>query len=189
MTIHQIKSLPLFDVEESFDSMNEFFFSMYYDDKSYHTKLHLDNGKIKRENGDDDAPLDFAMTGKVKKNILLKDLHVVFDGKVTDISAVQGKSIGYKVSSLAVSHDGSWIAIGGDHGKLAIYDSSIANPVDCIGHKSDITLLKFFPSGQVLLSGSLDMSLKVWGMDGSNPVTLLGHTRAITDVEMIERGI
>ena len=33
------------------------------------------------------------------------------------------------------------------------------------------------------------MSLKVWGMDGSNPVTLIGHTRAITDAEMVERGV
>jgi putative sterol carrier protein len=64
MTIHQIKSLPLFDVEESFDSMNEFYFSLYYDDKSYHTKLNLQDGKIKRQDGDQ-APLDFAMTGKV----------------------------------------------------------------------------------------------------------------------------
>ena len=107
---------------------------------------------------------------------------------MTVISPVERTNIGYKVTSLAVSHDGSWIALGRDNGKLGIYDSNISNPIDCVGHKSEISLLKFFPSGQVLLSGSLDMTLKVWGMDGSNPVTLLGHTRAITDAEIIERG-
>ena len=98
-------------------------------------------------------------------------------------------NIGFTVTSLAVSHDGSWIAIGGENGKLGIYNSQMALQVECIGHKSDITMTKFFPSGQVVLSGSIDMSLKVWGMDGSNPVTLTGHTRAITDAEMVDRGM
>ena len=71
MTIDQIQSLPLFEIEETFNSIKEFFFSMYYDDKSYHTRLHLENDAIKCQN-EDQVPLEFAMQGNVcTTNLLL----------------------------------------------------------------------------------------------------------------------
>jgi proteasomal ATPase-associated factor 1 len=45
------------------------------------------------------------------------------------------------------------------------------------GHLSDVTTVQFFPSNLVLLSGGADFQLKIWSaIDGSNPVTLKGHT-------------
>lgn len=45
------------------------------------------------------------------------------------------------------------------------------------GHLSDVTAVQFFPSNLVLLTGGADFQLKIWSViDGSNPVTLRGHT-------------
>lgn len=44
------------------------------------------------------------------------------------------------------------------------------------GHVSEVTHCRFFPSGMVVLSGGVDMRLKIWSVeDGSCPVTLTGH--------------
>ena len=56
-----------------------------------------------------------------------------------------------------------------------------------VGHLSDVTCLKFFPSNLVLLTGGDDMCVKIWSIeDGSCPVTLTGHKRGITQLQIIE---
>ncbi|CCH58695.1 hypothetical protein TBLA_0A09070 [Henningerozyma blattae CBS 6284] len=56
-------------------------------------------------------------------------------------------------------------------------------------HFSGITKSKIFPSGVVLLTGSIDMSINIFSMtDGSNPRTFKGHSKRINDLDMIERG-
>ena len=58
-----------------------------------------------------------------------------------------------------------------------------------VGHLSDVTCLKFFPSNLVLLTGGDDMCVKIWSIeDGSCPVTLTGHKRGITQLQIIEKG-
>lgn len=48
------------------------------------------------------------------------------------------------------------------------------------GHLDDVTTVQFFPSDQVILSGGADFQIKIWSaIDGSNPVTLVGHTSGI----------
>ena len=52
--------------------------------------------------------------------------------------------------------------------------------VDLPGHGSDITSATFFPSGEVVLSTSLDMRARVFSaIDGTCPRVLEGHTRAV----------
>ncbi|KAI9469768.1 MAG: WD40-repeat-containing domain protein [Benjaminiella poitrasii] len=47
------------------------------------------------------------------------------------------------------------------------------------GHVSDVTTVQFFPSNLVILTGGADFQLKIWSvLNGSNPVTLKGHTSA-----------
>lgn len=41
---------------------------------------------------------------------------------------------------------------------------------------------------QVVLSSSSDLSLRIWGLDGSNPRTLKGHARAITSTAILGVG-
>lgn len=80
---------------------------------------------------------------------------------------------------------------------LLMHIISLISQRDLRGHIGEITTLQFFPSGQgmqykkerrymmislidcrtVLLSGATDFQLKIWSiLDGSNPVTLKGHT-------------
>lgn len=61
--------------------------------------------------------------------------------------------------------------------------------VACRGHQGDITSLRFFPSAQVILSTSLDMRARIFSaLDGTNPRTLEGHTRAVTSSAILGRG-
>ncbi|ODQ79121.1 hypothetical protein BABINDRAFT_162183 [Babjeviella inositovora NRRL Y-12698] len=55
-------------------------------------------------------------------------------------------------------------------------------------HHADITDMRFFPSGQVLLSVGADLCARVWALDGTSPRTLVGHTARITACAMIGRG-
>ena len=81
-------------------------------------------------------------------------------------------------------------ALGDAQGNIKIYDSkfNLEREIDN-AHKQELTLTKFFPSGEVLLSGSTDMQLKLWSLkDGFNLRTLMGHTSKITSAAMIDRG-
>lgn len=49
------------------------------------------------------------------------------------------------------------------------------------GHLSDVTTVQFFPSNLVVLTGGSDFLLKIWSvLNGSNPVTLQGHTSGMS---------
>jgi len=48
---------------------------------------------------------------------------------------------------------------------------------------------RFFPSGEVILSGGSDMQLKIWSaITGECAVTLIGHKSAILDTAIVDRG-
>ncbi|SCV00484.1 LANO_0F07096g1_1 [Lachancea nothofagi CBS 11611] len=80
-------------------------------------------------------------------------------------------------------------ALGEASGKITIFNDRKAQDLTLEGHDSDVTTVRFFPSGQVLLSGSADMRLKIWStLDGSNPRTLTGHTGPVTASAIIDRG-
>ncbi|KAJ3298707.1 Proteasomal ATPase-associated factor 1 [Borealophlyctis nickersoniae] len=112
------------------------------------------------------------------------------DGSRTIIRAPDlSFNVRQKINVLASSPGGELVVVGGDDGFLKIMDRGDGSVRrDLIGHVGDLTTVRFFPSGQVILSGATDMQLKIWGIDGSNPVTLKGHTRGICDSGIIDRG-
>lgn len=80
--------------------------------------------------------------------------------------------------------------LGDSDGNIRIFDSnpSLQHEIRQ-AHLDEITCLRFFPSGKVLLSGSTDMRLKIWSLaDESNPRTFHGHVSQVTDACMVERG-
>ncbi|WFD22235.1 hypothetical protein MEQU1_000900 [Malassezia equina] len=86
-------------------------------------------------------------------------------------------------------------AIGGAEGQLYTgvwpggAEAPSVPPVSCEGHASDLTSVRFFPSGEVLVSTSLDMRARIFSaIDGSCPRTFQGHTRAITGSAILGRG-
>lgn len=81
-------------------------------------------------------------------------------------------------------------ALGNVKGDIRVYDEELSLKREMKGaHLGDITSLRFFPSGEVLLSSSADMQVKIWSViDGSNPRTFAQHKAAVTDLCLIERG-
>ncbi|RUP50566.1 WD40-repeat-containing domain protein [Jimgerdemannia flammicorona] len=84
------------------------------------------------------------------------------------------------INSIDVSPGGELFVVGGDAGDLKIGElDGGAIRRDLKGHFGDITTCRFFPSGQVILSGASDFQLRIWSaLDGLNPVTLKGHRAA-----------
>ena len=57
------------------------------------------------------------------------------------------------------------------------------------GHVGDVDIATFFPSGQVVLTAALDLTLRVWPIATQQcALTLVGHSQRITSVDMIDRG-
>eukprot|EP01126_Amoeba_proteus_P036399 TRINITY_DN3705_c0_g1_i34.p1 TRINITY_DN3705_c0_g1~~TRINITY_DN3705_c0_g1_i34.p1 ORF type:complete len:292 (-),score=53.94 TRINITY_DN3705_c0_g1_i34:674-1549(-) len=70
-------------------------------------------------------------------------------------------------------------------------DGSLPTPMKTLqGHVMDVTIGKFFPSGLVVLSGGMDMTLKIWSLehDGLCVAQLLGHKRAVTGCDFVDQG-
>lgn len=58
-----------------------------------------------------------------------------------------------------------------------------------MGHFLDVNKCRFFPSNEVILSAGSDMQLKIWSaINGSCAATLRGHTGAINDISIVDRG-
>ncbi|CAI4062034.1 Rpn14p SKDI_07G2510 [Saccharomyces kudriavzevii IFO 1802] len=80
--------------------------------------------------------------------------------------------------------------LGTTKGDIKVLDSNFNLETEIHqAHAGEISTIKFFPSGEALISGSQDMRLKIWSVkDGSNPRTLIGHRAKITDIAIIDRG-
>ena len=60
---------------------------------------------------------------------------------------------------------------------------------DLSGHISDVNCCKFFPSGEVIASGGVDMTIRIWSaINGTCPVTLKGHKGGVTDIAIVDKG-
>lgn len=61
--------------------------------------------------------------------------------------------------------------------------------LDLKGHGGPVYKCRFFPSGVVVLSAGADGSCRIWSAEsGINPVTLKGHSMAICDICIIDKG-
>ncbi|KAI8865347.1 WD40 repeat-like protein, partial [Ramicandelaber brevisporus] len=91
---------------------------------------------------------------------------------------------------LDVSPGGELAVLGGSSGQLLVLDGRGSRQrLSLHGHLSDVAVCRFFPSGQVVLSGSGDFQLRIWdALSGACPVVLTGHRRSVTDVAIVERG-
>ncbi|GES75280.1 proteasomal ATPase-associated factor 1-like [Rhizophagus clarus] len=96
------------------------------------------------------------------------------------------------IKSMDISPGGGLFVTGDNEGLLKVGDTSDGNYLNIERIErtcADITTCRFFPSGQVVLSGASDFQLRIWSaLDGSNPVTLKGHNKGVTDSAIIDRG-
>jgi proteasomal ATPase-associated factor 1 len=94
------------------------------------------------------------------------------------------------LTSVDVSPKGELIAVGDNSGGVEVL-SSIDGEVRrrLGGHLIHTTCVKFFASGEVVISAGMDLQLKIWSVvDGSNPRTLMGHKGTVNDIALVGRG-
>lgn len=78
--------------------------------------------------------------------------------------------------SLAVSPDGTRVAVGGESGSISIYDSKSGRRVSrLVGPTSAVVLLRYAPNGAMLASIEAGGSLRVFNTAVDDPWTLKGH--------------
>ncbi|KZP01924.1 WD40 repeat-like protein [Athelia psychrophila] len=67
------------------------------------------------------------------------------------------------VLSVAVSHDGQWVASGSKDRGVRLWDSRTAI-VQCMlqGHKNSVISVDMSPAGNVLATGSGDWQARIW---------------------------
>jgi len=96
------------------------------------------------------------------------------------------------IFSIDISPDGLWGASGSRDGQVRVWSAStgqLFRDLSARGHVGDVTLVRWFPSSQVLLTGSVDSQLKIWAVADRNcAATLRGHSGSVVSAHMIDRG-
>ncbi|KAF0755687.1 proteasomal ATPase-associated factor 1-like [Aphis craccivora] len=102
---------------------------------------------------------------------IFNDVH---NSSVTSLDVIGGQCVSASDSVLK-----SWSSL--DHEK--------EKEVTMTGHYGDIYCCRWFPSVKVVLSCGADLRIKIWSADtGECAGTLVGHTKAVTDLAIIDRG-
>ncbi|XGW10116.1 hypothetical protein V3C99_011968 [Haemonchus contortus] len=94
------------------------------------------------------------------------------------------------IQSIDISCSGNLIVSSDASGSLIVSNAMNGTPLrDLKGHVMDVYKCRFFPSGLVVLSAGMDMTVKIWSVDtGLCPRTLKGHTMAVSDIAIIGIG-
>lgn len=89
-----------------------------------------------------------------------------------------------RLTSLAYSPDGRWLALAGNETTVHVFDAATwqeARKLD--GHTLGVTDLAFSPDGQSLASSSHDATVKLWALDSAQAVhTLGGHDSGVNSL-------
>ncbi|GAA5994521.1 hypothetical protein JCM5350_004677 [Sporobolomyces pararoseus] len=120
--------------------------------------------------------------------------------KTEEIPAPSFYSSSTGIDCFAISNDRKRIVLGSRDGQcrvvevVAFEDASHkkikkGKEVALRGHVGDITCVEFFPSNEVVLTASSDMSLRVFSTkDGTCPRHLQGHTKRVTGTHILVGG-
>lgn len=88
------------------------------------------------------------------------------------------------ILAVAVSHDGKFVATGGEDSRIVLWDAEKLVPLRTFFHHRDaVTGLAWRRGTHQLYSSSKDRTVKIWSMDEQAYVdTLYGHQDSIVDV-------
>ena len=101
---------------------------------------------------------DLVATGGYRTVKLWRRPHHVRKGTLADATDAP--------RAMAVGPQGKWAAVGDDKGKIAVFDLATGKIARTLtGHTGAVTGLSFTADGGRLVSGSLDMSIRLWNVD------------------------
>ncbi|MPC21475.1 Proteasomal ATPase-associated factor 1 [Portunus trituberculatus] len=131
----------------------------------------------------------FTLQGRTERTITITHtptgLSTLFVAPTQTFNHIHAKS----VMSLDVADGGLAVSVCAEN-KLLVWETEtglVRRSLD--GHLFDAYSCRLFPSGVVVLSGSGDMQLRIWdAVTGQCPVVLKGHTGAVLDTAIVERG-
>ncbi|NQT11260.1 MAG: protein kinase, partial [Planctomycetes bacterium] len=87
-----------------------------------------------------------------------------------------------RISAVAWSPEGRWIACGTRTGSVRLYDAHTLKLAHLlIGHRHGVTALAWHPDGKRLASAGGEGAVRIWQLDGSSQV-LEGHTFMVASV-------
>ncbi|CAE6481237.1 unnamed protein product [Rhizoctonia solani] len=117
-----------------------------------------------------------------------------WDGTIQMSSAETGEPIDPKrplvichpkrINSIAISPDGAQIAYGSESYKARVRDLRSGGELLLAGHSGEITSITFSRDGVYIITGSADMTVRLWRSNTGDPVgrPLVGHSGFITAV-------
>ncbi|WOO78442.1 Proteasomal ATPase-associated factor 1 [Vanrija pseudolonga] len=186
------------DVEQGVVLREDFWVSGY---KSGTTSVH---GKVRVEAADgggvDIEPRDGVRIERLSKSnfvisvpsLGINSLSVRFPRQVINPPYTKKTNVSPElhISSIDYSDKSEQLVIGGTDGYCVVVSpSDTKNVVELKGHVGDVQHVQWFPSGEVVLTASSDLSVRVFSSKtGANPRTLKGHTRAVTATAILGVG-
>lgn len=166
---------------------------------SVHTTLHVEHTSTPPQTSISNQPSDITVDTSIEPwcvssqgdvSVPRTEVHLPVQGEEAMIHDVTAPlSVDMSIDAEGVER----YVMGGAQGQLVYgswdMDTPFAETNSCGSHQSDITSVRFFPSGQVILATSLDMRASVVSaLDGTCPRVLIGHTRAVLGSAILGRG-
>ena len=103
---------------------------------------------------------------------------------------INSENFSIPFEKLKLSPRGDWLAIGGDHGGLTVWEWQSQNYVmeqKTQGHA--VQCAAYSPCGTKMITGATDGACKVWSaMSGFCIVTFKNHTAPVTGVSWLRSG-
>lgn len=90
------------------------------------------------------------------------------------------------IGAVKVSHNGKWLAVGNQNGKLKLFDLAKGSdkPINLFGHNREITDIVFSNDDKQMASASMDKTVRVWNMSNLNtePMVFNDYTTWVTSL-------
>lgn len=106
------------------------------------------------------------------------------------LQGILQQNAGTIIHSVAFSHDGRFLVLGGRDHAVQIWDLATAEEIQRFeGHTSYVTSVAFNPNGRMVASGSRDKTIRLWQIDGEREGRILqGHNSRVTNLSFSPDG-